>query len=336
VPALLIAAVIAVGVSLVVQGLRATPAPRVLPVTVLSGDWEPYTGPQLNSGGPATEILVDVLALTGFEADVQFTTWESATQRVSENTAFGAYPLVASSSRAETMLFSDPVIEFEYVLFYRAAEGPPATSAAELSGLRAGGIAGYDYWPDFDSAVGDVTSYPDAAAAILALSRGEVDVVAEGSRSGMAALVDPAVDIDSRSIAVIDSNASWARSTQGLYFAMPNLPESAEVMKRFNAALATYQAGQEYARHVRVIDGTTPSQVVLVATLETGLVALRDEVGDLVAQSPAGTTAAVLEWPRSWTQTDGTDTLTRIKITSGPSAGHVYYVDGRTLDLVQP
>lgn len=336
IPVAAVLALLAVGVALAVQGARTTPAARTLPVTVMSGDWEPYSGPQLSSGGPAIEILVDVLDLAGFEADVKFTTWESAAQGASDGTAFGTYPLVANASRSETMLFSDPVIEFEYVLFHRATDGVPATSAADLSQLRVGGIAGYDYWPEFDSAATDLTIYPDASVAMQALSRGEVDIVAEGLRSGRAALADPAIDVDARSIVVMDSDAAWARSTQGLHFAMPNTRESEGPMAQFNQALAAYQNGQEYARHLEAIDGTAPPQVLLIPLGDGGLVALRSEQGVVMGQSPAGTQATVLDWPTSWSADGDVGGLARVKIASGPHTGEIHYVEGAVLQMVQP
>src|SRR5690606_12455749 len=108
--------------------------------------------------------------------------------------------------------------------------GSPAVSAEDLARLRVAGVEGYEYWDEFDAAVGTLETYPTTHDAMVALAQGEVDIVAEGHLSGLDALASPGFTYDARGISVIDSSEPWAKSEQALYFMMAPRPGTDEVM----------------------------------------------------------------------------------------------------------
>ncbi len=333
-PATLVVVLALTGALVVVAALRTAPVTTGRSVTVLSGDWAPYAGADLPGGGPATRILRDVLELAGFDPDVQYTTWESAEQRVSAGAAFAAFPLVFSEGRRERVRFTDPVLDFEYVMFYRASTpAPPVTTLAELERVRVGGIAGYDYWPELDDAVSEMTRYLSTEAGLLALAEGEIDVLVEGRLPGETALRSGSLALDATRFAVID--APWARSVQNLYFILPDRPETSAVREALNAAIAQYRETVDYARALEEIQGEADA-VVLVPDPETGLVPVLDADGGLRVQAVGGTHARVLEWPAALVPDAGAsadDARVRVKLTDGPSAGLIGFVAVRNVEM---
>ncbi|HWK19369.1 MAG TPA: transporter substrate-binding domain-containing protein [Microbacteriaceae bacterium] len=321
---IMVAVLIAAG-SAVAIVLREQPAAQVRPVLVLSGEWAPYSGPDLDGGGPAIRILTDVLEQSGYSPTVQYTTWAAIEDRLVSGAVFGGFPLASSESRRSELLLSDPLIEFEYVLFIRASDASTA-GAATLDGLRAGGVAGYDYWPELEDATA-IQRFPTTFAGLQALADGEIDVFAEGRLAGWAAAGDPDNNLDANAFAVLERSAAWARSTESLVFAMPRRPGNEAVLDQINAAISAYRGGTEHAKHLALLhDG--PAQLVTLDAATGSTVPLRDVSGAIVGMTPSGTAARVLAWPpRSAQGTPSSDdALTEVKLIDGPAPGGVYFV----------
>lgn len=332
IPTVLVVVAVIASTALLLSTVRLSPTPQARPVSLLTGEWEPYTGAALDGDGPVSQLVVDVFELAGYSPDVAFTTWTSAAQRVEAGSAFAAFPLVRSDARDETMMMSDSLIEFDYVLFYRADDSAGAPgSAADLGSRRVAVIEGYDYWPAFADAVADPVVFATAEEAFAALGAGDVDVVAEGLQSGRAVLESPALDIDARDVAVVASTQEWARSTESLYVAFPRRPETESVVAAFNAALSEYRQTQEYRDIARSLSGDVRTSVTLRSAAGEGVVELRDADGQAVRLAPEGTRAVVVEWPASVAGEGAISEpgLARVKVVSGPAAGAVYWVDIR-------
>lgn len=323
-PVMIMVAVLIAAGSAVVIALRGQPAAQVRPVVVLSGEWPAYSGPDLPNGGPAISILTDVLEQSGYSPTVQYTTWAAIEERLLGAAVFGGFPLVNSETRRANLLLSDPLIEFEYVLFTRASDTTTAV-VSSLSGLRVGGVAGYDYWPELEGSA-TIQRFATTAAGLQALTDGDVDVFAEGRLAGWAAASDPDNDLDVNAFAVLDSDAAWARSIESLVFAMPRRPGNEAVLDRINEAFDGYRASTEYAEHLELLHGGPAQFVTLDAAIES-TVALRDSSGATVAGTPSGTTARVIVWPALHHGIrESSDVLTKVKLVDGPARGGVYFV----------
>lgn len=338
-PVLALLLVVAVATAVVAIGLRRSPTAPSRPVLVSTGDWAPFVGPELPDGGPVTELVVEVLNRAGYQAEVRYGSWTLAEERVRSGASVGMFPMVGSESRRADLLVSDPLIDFEYVLFYdRRDPVPTITSAADLARLRVGGIAGYDYWPELEAAVGEFVEFDSALEGFHALADGRVDVLAEGLLSGQAVLADPDFAGDAADFDYLRADNPLVHSVEGLYFMMADTAEAAAVMRKFNEALAELRRGDEYAELVADLTPTTAGEVTLTPIGSSGLVELLDESGQPVLLAPRGTRASVLSWPDEFVRGAGGRTgriLVRVKVTNGPARGRVLRVDARALVLAE-
>jgi ABC-type amino acid transport substrate-binding protein len=341
-PAAVLVAALVLAAGLVVGQLREPRASTPRPVLVASGSWAPFVGPDLPDGGPLVELVTEVLRSRGYSPEVGYTSWSQAERRARAGDAIGVFPLVGSAGRGEDLLRSDPLLDFEYVLFYdRSRPEPLVTGPADLATLRVGRIAGYDYWPELESAVPAFVEYPSSLDAFRALARGEIDLLPEGLLSGNAVLADPALASDAQGFGYLDGPEPLVRSTQGLYFMMPRTREADALLRDFDAGLADFRTTDAYAAIVgELTSGTSADPVSLVPAGSDGLVELRDADGTPVLLTPRGTRARVLEWPAAFlTGSSGRPdpekpVLVRVKLTNGPAVGRVFSVDAR--DLVLP
>ncbi|HEY0698658.1 MAG TPA: transporter substrate-binding domain-containing protein, partial [Micromonospora sp.] len=281
--------------------------------------------------------VVEVLKRAGYTPEVSYTSWSLAEEQVVSGASVGVFPLVGSGSRRARLLLSDRLTDFEYVLFYDRRRGEPRiSSAGDLAALRVGGIAGYDYWPELESAVGDLVEFDTTLDGFRALAAGQVDVLAEGLLSGQAVLADPAFTGDAGDFGHLSGDGPLVRSVEGLYFMMADTAEAATVMRRFNDVLARMRQSREYERIIGQVDPALSHEVILTPAGETGLVELLDSGGKPVLLAPQGTRARVLAWPTEFVAPPGPRPgriLVRVKVVNGPARGRVLYVDARAVQL---
>ncbi|GAA3771140.1 hypothetical protein GCM10022225_67870 [Plantactinospora mayteni] len=336
-PVLVLLLVVAGAGTYVTLGLRPSPTSPSRPVLVSSGDWAPFVGPELPDGGPVTELVVEVLNRSGYRPEIRYTSWSLAEEQVRSGATVGMFPLVGSESRRADLLLSDPLVDFEYVLFYdRRAGQPTVSSAAELGALRVGGITGYDYWDELESAVTDLVEFPSTLEGFRALADGRIDLLAEGLLPGQAALADPSFAGDVGDFGHLPGDDPLIHSVEGLYFMMADSAEAATVMREFNQVLAELRQTEEYAEIVAELSPSGQREVTLDPVGGSGLVELLDERGRLVLLAPQGTRAQVLDWPTEFVDRAGPTPgriLVEVKLTNGPGQGRVLHVDARALRL---
>ncbi|GAA4445707.1 substrate-binding periplasmic protein [Phytohabitans houttuyneae] len=334
-PVLVLSAVVAVSALVVAFGLRASPVSPSRPVPVSSGSWAPFVGPDLPEGGPVTELVVETLRRAGYAPEVTYTSWSLAEDQVTSGASLGVFPLVGSESRRAELLLSDPLVDFEYVLFYNRRTGQPrVSSAADLGALRVGGVAGYDYWDELESAVGDLVEFESTLDGFRALAAGEVDLLAEGLLSGRAVLADADFAGDAADFDHLRGDNPLVHSVEALYFMMADTAAAATVMGRFNRELARMRQSDEYTRMVADLEPAAAQEVALTPTGASGLVELLDEAGRPVLLAPRGTRARVLAWPEEFTGGGRPGrALVKVKVVNGPAQGRVLYVDARSVAL---
>lgn len=335
--ALVMSVVLVTAAAVVVAALRSSPAAPPRPVLVASGSWAPFVGPGLADGGPVAKILTETLRRSGYAPEISYTTWPLAEKRVTSGASVGVFPLVGSATRREKFLLSDRLVDFEYGLFYHRRAGEPRiTSAEDLAKLRVGSVAGYDYWQELESAVGDFVEFKSTLDGLRALASGDIDVLAEGLLSGEAALAAPSFEGDAADYAYIRGENSLVHSVEGLYFMMADTPEATEVMRRFNAELTKFKQSEDYQRLVAALTPSGSAEVTLEPVGATGLVELLDASGTVVLLAPRGTRAKVLAWPQEFAGAGATPpgrVLVKVKITNGPAQGRVLHVDARAVVL---
>jgi polar amino acid transport system substrate-binding protein len=335
---LLLVVIVAAGVAIIVALRPGVSSNR--PLRLTSAPWAPYIGPDLPDDGPMAKLVVEALRRAGYSPQVDFTSWSVAEQQVGNGGSNGVFPLVGSQERRAHLRLSDKITDFRYALFYkRGARERRITSAADLSGLTVGRIAGYDYWDELDSAVGRWVDCRTALECFEYLADGRVDLVAEGALAGNAVLADPAFSGDQTDFDYVRDDNPWARSTEGLYLMMGTASGSAEVIKAFNRELAKMRASGEQDRILAEVSGSAPEEVGLAPTGGSGLVELLDAGGAVELLAPQGTRAQVVKWPAEFGGVSSPPPrriLVQVKIVNGPAQGRVLYVDARALRLEPP
>ncbi|RLP93396.1 hypothetical protein EAD89_06205 [Micromonospora sp. BL4] len=336
-PALVLLGAVVAATGIVAVGLRNSPTAPSRAVLVSSGAWAPFVGPDLPDGGPVTQLVVELLSRSGYSPEVRYTSWALAEEKVSSGASIGAFPLVGSEPRRNKFLLSDPLIDFEYVLFYNRRSGEPKiSSAGDLGALRVGGIAGYDYWDELESAVPEFVEFGSTLEGFRALADGRIDLLAEGLLSGQAVLADPSFAGDAGDFGHLQGDSPLVHSVQGLHFMMADTDEAASVMAKLNAMLTKMRQSQEYEDIVAELEPSASREVTLTPVAASGLVELLDQGGKRVLLAPKGTRAQVLAWPEAFVETAGpppAQVLVKVKITNGPAQGRVLHVDARALLL---
>lgn len=323
--------------AVLVLGLRPWPASPSRPILISSGSWAPYVGPDLPQGGPLAELVTECLRRARYSPEVSYTSWSLAEDRVRTEASVGVFPLVSSQARRAEFLASEPLLEFKYVLFFDRRRGTPnITSPSDLTVLRVGGIAGYDYWSELEAAVGDFVEFESAMDGFRALANGEIDVLAEGLVSGQAVIVDPDFTGDAADFDYVRGDGPLVQSVENLYFMTANTAAASKIMNEFNRELAELRRTGDYERIVAPLRPSTAEEVELLPSESSGLVELLDSTGKVVLLAPRGTRARVIAWPDEFVAPSNAQSgplLLQVKVTNGAARGRAMYVDARSVQL---
>lgn len=312
--ALLIA--LAVGVASLV--VRVRPPAQARPVKLVTAPWAPYVGPDLPEGGPLAQIVSQVLHRQGYRPEVAFSSFPVGLQSVAAGASFGVLPMVDSAERRRTYLYSDPLVDFRYVLFFdRSREPADVAGRRDLAGVRVARIEGYDYWPELDASRADFLRFPTAAEAFKALREGRVDLVPEGLYAGRALVSGSDFAGDATTIDYVRAATPLTNSTRGLHLLLRRSPENQALLNGFNSTLATFKASDDYRRIVATLEGT-PDTIELAAPGGAAISVVAAD-GTMLGASPAGARARVLAWPGE----PNADAPVEIKVLEGPLTGRV-------------
>lgn len=312
-----VALVITLGVVFTV--IRTDPPDRSQPVQISTSEWLPYISPDLPDSGPVAALLAEVLGRMGYRPEYVFSTWPIAEQEVTGGATIGMAPVVVSEARDSFALYSDPLLEFRYTLMGRKGEVLDSLShRTDLSGIRVGRIAGYQYWDELDDSGATFTEYPSSLAAFEAVRTGEIDVVAEGSLAGQAVLESADFDDDASLYGEAEPSSALTSSTQGLYLLMKDTPEGRRLQSQFNTALSQVRSTPEYAQITAPLEST--SQPVVLTAAQGGSVRLFDAQGAPAGATPSGTSAVVAAWPGP---SPNGSTLIEVKVLDGPLKGRL-------------
>lgn len=299
--------------------VRIQPPRAAQSVQVITSDWQPYVDTTMDQGGTVGEIVVSVLASSGYNGEVAYDTWSSGLERVDQGTAFGIFPMVKSASRDELYEYSDPLVDYKYVLFKRRGMGvPEAVLSGDLSGTRVGIIDGYDYWPELDESGATFESFPTTAAGFEALNKGEVDFLAESDIVGNALLNGQKFDGDANEFDIVQGDNPALSSTDSVYFLIRKSKLSKSVMEKFNKALAEYKKTERYNELVATLDGMTDT----VTLAGDSLVQVKSATGEELGAVPPGITGRVLQWPIELQS----GAMLKIKMLDGPLSGRTGFV----------
>jgi polar amino acid transport system substrate-binding protein len=115
-------------------------------------EWEPYYGPNLVNEGYFTDIVREAFRRVGYEISVDYVPWKRALYEIENLYYDGLLGVYYSESRAEWLLYSDPVSEAELVFFAKKGSGISWENLEDLRPYTIGIEDGYAYGNAFDAA----------------------------------------------------------------------------------------------------------------------------------------------------------------------------------------
>lgn len=212
-------------------------AAGLVPVRLVTGDWEPYTSRELQGRGVFTEVVSAVLTQAGFAPSYYFYPWKRAELEAKQGVAFAVFPYIKTAERAKDFYFSDPIIPTTGRFFYLKSRFPKSIDYQDLSDLQPyniSGVLGYWYTDTFAAARLNVDYVPSDRQSIQKLYLKRVDLAACEELVGWA-LIDKLYPDHRADFAVLDKplNRGFLR-----LMVSKTYPQASEILQKFNLALA--------------------------------------------------------------------------------------------------
>ncbi len=344
------------GLALAVIALMPRPPRPMQPVQVFAPEWEPYVSRSDADGGPLTALVRELFRGINYDARVVFTDWDDALRRVEDGTGVAAFPFIDHRDRAERLLFTEPLMHFQYVLFYRRGiRGPDGIVDKHallawldaLSGngewdappLRLGAVAGYALWPELAEIATIDERFDTPAEGFRMLERGEIDLLAEGLLVGQRTIEDPATKVNAANITAAALDDPRAGAPEALRLVTRMTRSGEELRYALNARLAELEHRGELRELQYRIETISRVQVMMrdVTTAHRP-----DDAHQQPLTLPAGTRAYVRLWPHgfgavvSTQQHDDPDEhRCLVKILNGPMRGWEVLVEPESFVIVE-
>ncbi len=323
-----------------------SPARPPRPISVATGEWEPFTGSDEKNHGVISEIVKATFNEMGLEPEISFYHWDVVENRTAEGNFLVAYPFVKTAQREKRFLFSDSLFEFYTVLFYnrtRLTNLVAIQSVADLRPYRIGLAAGYDVWDELSKVRDRFVPLPSIQDAFKALDKGEIDFVPEGRAAGELLLNSPHVLLDPNRFAYIPiGHGAGLSSREGLHLIMAPSSANRDFLRRFNEALRKVKQSSFYKTlKSKFREGNpVPLTVVLKQAGSYAMVFGREQHTDSESfLIPAGSRAVVLQWSPHFQAKGSLDldreaeAFSRVKLLDGPLKGKLLYVPNRFLQI---
>lgn len=211
-------------------------------VHLANGAWEPYQGPDLPGGGPATRIATAAFTSQGWHVDYHYMPWARGERLARQGRLDGTLVYSPTEERRRRFLFSDPVLFLENRLFHHVERPVSWRTPKDLEGLTIGGVLGYDYDvvrnnPHLDIRLELVTQ---PILNFRKLARQRIDAVISNARVGQRLIEEAGVG---------DVVAAHPRPiNREPYFLMVSraVDDAAEIIEAFNAGLAELRRTGRY------------------------------------------------------------------------------------------
>ncbi|WP_158228932.1 substrate-binding periplasmic protein [Chitinimonas sp. BJB300] len=148
--------------------------------SLANGEWPPYAGETLPEGGIGTHIVRAALAAEGITVEFDYLSWKRGLEIAKRGLLVGAILWVPLPEREADFLFSDPIMNTDFVLLYR--QNKPLNSVKQVKGFQFGMANGYSY-----EKMPELTS--------LVRESGKPSVVVADDESGIKAVIQERIDL---------------------------------------------------------------------------------------------------------------------------------------------
>ncbi|WP_460530795.1 substrate-binding periplasmic protein [Chitinimonas naiadis] len=203
------------------------------------GEWPPYFSAALKENGVFAHIVTMAFAREGLSVRYDFYPWKRALLLAEHGKIDGSPGWVMTDERAQTLLFSDPVILSREVLFFRKEKPVEFNTLADLKGKVIGITLGYSYGDAFDKTVADGSLSTESASNdetnLRKLLAGRLDAVALNRGVGYHLLASKFSPVERARL--VDSRQYLSEKQSRLAIGKA-LPGATALMASFNRGLA--------------------------------------------------------------------------------------------------
>jgi len=217
-------------------------------ITLVTGEFPPYTSEALEDRGFSTEIISAVFQEMGKEVEYTFYPWRRCEELVQKGKAWATFPYTHTEEREKVYLFSDNISDsITHFFYYKENKAYTYNTLEDLKDYKVGGLQGYFYEPWFEEAGLEVTYTYDHMSIIRQLINGRIELaplnVVVGWHTIKTQFPDEAQNFDYLEKPLLVGKTHVIASKQ--------YPGSAELLEEFNAAL---QRIKENGTHAAILE----------------------------------------------------------------------------------
>ncbi len=122
-------------------------------ITLVTGEWPPYTSEHLENYGAITEIISIAFQEIGQEIEYKFYPWRRGFDLVKKGKAWAIFPYFYTEERTKHVFYSDTLFSGRTKFFYyKKKKDYTFDTLDDLKNYKVGGIIGYFYEKDFKKA----------------------------------------------------------------------------------------------------------------------------------------------------------------------------------------
>ncbi len=121
-------------------------------IIVMGDDSPPYMGRSLENYGFLPEVISTALSDSKYNIDIQIVPWARAILNAKSGSIDAILGVYFTEERDQYLLYSDPIIEVQTVLFSHPSDELKFSKLSDLSNYRIGIVRGSSYGSEFDNA----------------------------------------------------------------------------------------------------------------------------------------------------------------------------------------
>ena len=218
-----------------------------------SGEYPPYYSQSMPEYGIVSRIVTQAFALEGLKVKIQWYPWARAYEHVINGVVHGSFTGAKTPKREKVFYFSDPIIKNEIVFFHLKSHAFTWQKYQDLSETLLGGTLGYSYSRDFieaeESGIIKVERVPDDQTNFRKLLGNRVKAFPISKSVGLYKLNQHFTPTD---ISSLSCHSRPVVANDVHLILSKKLPESKQLLKRFNRGLQKLKLSGRYAELSKV------------------------------------------------------------------------------------
>lgn len=317
------------------------------PVTIITGEWAPYTSEADSHRGYLSELVTEALGGMGLKPSYVFLPFAFGYERAKSGEAFATFPYFHSEQREEEFFFSKPLDRIDYVIFVRSdrtSRFAQVKERADLSAFNTVRVDGYGYG-EFEKHIRPADSQAQSEIqAFRQLLEGKIDYLA-ASRDVGTRLIERYFFRDQHRFQILTPPGAteplgWSMDIHLLFpKSQPDAEANRDAFdKKLDAVIASgfrqvlQRRNNDEIRSRRIVRLTDPGSFALVTAKDSP-----DAKESFII--PRGSRALVVDWSKNFTEKMVTTVFeqmqrySRVQLINGPLKGRLVYVRNMFIEL---